>query len=334
MELSLFKQMVMAAPNAMAVFRCQAGASYDLILSNPAFSNTLVIDFSNTTLPCPLAELVLQHPDNSLLNHIIESLESHISKTQWDDNYIDQQQNVQLCFYRISEEYWGLQIYVSVEKNEDYHQVKFALTKEKQRLEDIIESANIGTWEWDLQNNRVDINLLYTEMLGYSIEEFHALGSNAWEKLIHPEDNERVRKKLQQHFMQEEAFFETNMRIKHKQGHWVWILDKGTVLKRNEIGQPVLMLGTHQDITALKQVENQLRHLFSFSELVAELNSAFAYVNEDNLDDKLNDMLQRVGAFFEMDRCYLFRYSSDMRFMTNTHEYCKPGVHTRTVDYQ
>ena len=55
--------------------------------------------------------------------------------------------------------------------------------------------------------------------------------------------------------------FENEFRMRHKDGHWVWILDRGKVLGRDEDGRPLRLIGTHTDITGQKAGEEKIRIL-------------------------------------------------------------------------
>jgi hypothetical protein len=60
---------------------------------------------------------------------------------------------------------------------------------------------------------------------------------------------------LEKHFNGKTSFYECEARMRHKQGHWVWVLDRGRVATWTDDGKPLLMSGTHQDITTRKSAE-------------------------------------------------------------------------------
>jgi transcriptional regulator with PAS, ATPase and Fis domain len=75
----------------------------------------------------------------------------------------------------------------------------------------------------------------------------------------HPEDLRRCMLLLEMHFDSETSHYEAEARMRHKDGHWVWVLDRGKVSSWTPDGRPVIMRGTHQDITERKAVEEALR---------------------------------------------------------------------------
>jgi PAS domain S-box-containing protein len=91
------------------------------------------------------------------------------------------------------------------------------------------------------------------------LEELEPLSIQTWMSLCHPEDLERSEKSLQDHFQGKTQFYQCEARMRHKAGHWIWVLDQGKVVEWDEQGSPIRMAGTHQDITERKLSEHALR---------------------------------------------------------------------------
>lgn len=134
-----------------------------------------------------------------------------------------------------------------------------ALLDQRNRLNEIIAGTNAGTWEWNVQTGAVVFNERWAEIVGYTLAELEPVSIEAWTKLAHPDDLKRSAELLQQHFDGEMPFYEAEVRMRHKRGDWVWVLDRGKVSTWTEDGKPLLMFGTHQDITARKMAEEELR---------------------------------------------------------------------------
>jgi len=126
------------------------------------------------------------------------------------------------------------------------------------RLRNIIEATLVGTWEWNVQTGETILNEHWAEILGYSLQELQPLTINTWLDLAHPADQDRSNQLLQAHFAGESPYYECEARMRHKDGHWVWILDRGKVTHWTSDGKPLWMFGTHQDITKRKRVEEEL----------------------------------------------------------------------------
>ncbi|MDI6451895.1 PAS domain S-box protein, partial [Anaerobaca lacustris] len=134
----------------------------------------------------------------------------------------------------------------------DRKRAEEALKDQRCRLENIIEGTHAGTWEWNVQSGKTVFNEIWAELLGYRLDELSPTDITTWETLVHPDDLPRCREILEQHFAGERSDYDCEFRMKHKQGHWVWIQDRGRVVTRTAEGKPVMMFGTHTDITERK----------------------------------------------------------------------------------
>ena len=129
---------------------------------------------------------------------------------------------------------------------------------ERQRLKSIIEGTNVGTWEWNVQTGETIFNDKWAEIIGYTLKELAPISIETWKQFTHPDDLQIADEKLQAHFSGKSDVYDVELRMKHKSGHWVWIQDRGRVSEWLEKGQPLLMQGTHQDITQRKIDETQM----------------------------------------------------------------------------
>ena len=137
-------------------------------------------------------------------------------------------------------------------------QAKEALAVEKQRLASIIEGTNVGTWEWNIQTGETIFNQRWAEILGYSLNEISPVSIKTWMKYAHPDDLKVSGELLEKHFKREIDYYSFESRMKHKNGSWVWVLDRGKVHAWDNFGKPLLMSGTHQEITEQKRVEEEI----------------------------------------------------------------------------
>lgn len=126
-------------------------------------------------------------------------------------------------------------------------------------LNQIIELTQTGTWVWNVQTGETTFNKNWAAMLGYTLRELEPITIQTWIDLTHPDDLPACNVLLQNHFEGKTDRYETEFRMKHKSGHWVWILDRGKVHEWLPDGRPLMMSGTHQDITRLKIIEENIR---------------------------------------------------------------------------
>jgi len=134
-----------------------------------------------------------------------------------------------------------------------------ALQHEQWRLQSIIEGTNLGTWEWNVQTGKTIFNEQWAQLTGYSLTELQHLNISAWEKYTHPDDLKQSRELLLKHFSGELPYYDTECRMKHRDGQWVWVHDRGQVITRTADGKPLMMFGTRTDITERKQAELALK---------------------------------------------------------------------------
>jgi len=145
-------------------------------------------------------------------------------------------------------------IKISSEEVEKSHKLNQEL---KERMELALIGSNDGVWDWNIIDNSVYFSPRWKEILGYSDNEL----SNevpTWAERIHPNDAEKAWEDIYKNVNKETEYYENIHRLKHKDGHWVWILDRGKALY-GENGEAIRMIGTHTDIT--KDKENQLKLL-------------------------------------------------------------------------
>lgn len=159
------------------------------------------------------------------------------------------------------------------------------LAEERRRLSDIIDGTRAGTWEWNLQTGECYFNERWAEIFGYSLAELSPFSIDTWVAFTHPDDRIVANRLLQDHFDGKSAYYECEIRMKHKQGHWVWISDRGRLISRTEDGKPLLMSGTHMDITERKQSTENLQKLWLAVEQspstikITNLDGEIEYVN-------------------------------------------------------
>jgi PAS domain S-box-containing protein len=131
------------------------------------------------------------------------------------------------------------------------------LQREQERIRNIIYGTNVGTWEWQIQNGEITINSRWAEIIGYTRQELDPLTIDKSKDLINPEDLTVSNELLKKHFQGKSEYYEHECRVKHKDGHWRWVLDCGKVVSWTEDHKPLTMSGTRQDITERKQLEEE-----------------------------------------------------------------------------
>ncbi len=134
-------------------------------------------------------------------------------------------------------------------------QSKFNLKVEGSRFKNILEASNVGAWEWDVLSNETIYNERWASMLGYTLDELKPLTIETWERLVREEDMKNINEHLDKCFRKEIEFYHIECRMRHKNGSWRWILDRGKVVEWSDDGKPLKMFGTHTDVTEKKENE-------------------------------------------------------------------------------
>lgn len=145
------------------------------------------------------------------------------------------------------------------------------LRESQEQLALAIEGSGVGLWDWRVQTGQTIFNERWAQMIGYTLEELAPIDINTWRKFAHPEDLPKSEALIQKLFACQTQAYECEVRMKHKDGHWVWILDRGKVTEWDEAGKPLRMTGTHLDISERKFAELELlRYREDLEEMVRE----------------------------------------------------------------
>ncbi|MDR7333298.1 ATP-binding protein [Roseateles asaccharophilus] len=173
--------------------------------------------------------------------------------------------------------------YVVARDVTDQRQHAERLAHNEQQLSLALRGAALGVWDWHVGSGTMQVNARWAEMLGYRLEEItpHV---DSWRALVHPDDWPSVSDALVAHLRGHTDGYRCEHRLRHRGGHWIWVLDAGQVVERDAEGQPVRALGIHLDISerraaidALEQSHNELE--LRVQERTAALTAATAQAN-------------------------------------------------------
>ncbi len=201
------------------------------------------------------------------------------------------------------------------------------ISEERKRLDDIITATQVGTWEWSCQTGELVVNERWAEMLGYTLAELVPISIETWQTLCHADDLEATMAVVNQMFRRELDYYDFEFRLRHKAGHWVWILARGQIVEWDDQDQPLRMSGTHTDISERKQGEQELTlaaSVFTHARegilitdpkgRIVDTNSAFTRITGYSLEDVvgkspniLNSGQQKSGFYRGMWRDILHK---------------------------
>ena len=132
------------------------------------------------------------------------------------------------------------------------------LSESEFRWKYALEGAGDGVWDWNSATGEALYSRRWKEMLGYDDDEI-ADTPGAWELLLHPDDAPAVLSILDAYTRSSDQTYEAEYRMRCKDGSWKWIRGRGMAVTRDAGGLPTRTIGTHTDITSLKENETTLR---------------------------------------------------------------------------
>ena len=161
-----------------------------------------------------------------------------------------------------------------------------------------LNAFGVGTWDWHIPSGDLHFDRRWVEMLGYADGELD-YDLEAWERLVHPDDRDRVDEELRAHLTGRTDTYRCEYRCRHHDGHYVWVLDTGTVIERDPHGRPLRATGIHLDISDRKRQETERE------ELIAELERTQARLKDLVRVDELTGLGNRRVLAEAMDRAWL-----------------------------
>ena len=157
------------------------------------------------------------------------------------------------------------------------------LALEQRRLRNIIEGTQVATWEWDLENGSLRFNERWAQIMGDPDDGRADATMDDWVARSHPDDALLSAALLKRHFRGELPGLECENRVRHHDGHWVWLLTRGQVFRRDAEGRPLSMAGTHMDITKRKRAEAESRRSAELLRAAIEaIDEAFVLFDPDD----------------------------------------------------
>jgi PAS domain S-box-containing protein len=176
-----------------------------------------------------------------------------------------------------------------------------ALAASEESLRLAIEGAELGTYDLDLPSGRVEVNAHYLAALGYAPGEI-TVDHASWLRWLHPDDVEATIEAVTAHLRGESPAVQLEYRLRHRDGSWVWISDRGQVLDYDATGAPRRFCGTHLDVTERKESELAALASHAEAELAAAAREQFLAAVSHELRTPLNAV---VGLAHLLERTTL-----------------------------
>lgn len=178
-----------------------------------------------------------------------------------------------------------------------------ALAAERARVMEVLEGTRAGTWRWNIPTGEIHLDERWADILGYALAEIQPLSRRRWRAMVEPTDYERIQALTQRYFENRLDYYECDFRVRHKDGHWVWVLSRGRVNSRTEAGEPLVFSGIHLDISEIKQTEQALAEQQEVLETtLANISQGIAMIDADG---RLRNWNRRISEMLGLPEDYL-----------------------------
>ncbi|MGD9624820.1 MAG: PAS domain S-box protein [Arcobacter sp.] len=165
------------------------------------------------------------------------------------------------------------------------------------RLELILNSMNDGIWDWNLKTNEVYFSPQWKKMLGFNDDEIIS-SLEEWINRVNPKHLELVYEDINNYFQGKTEIYKNEHQVLCKDGTYKWILDRGIIVERDGENNPLRMIGTHTDITFIKELEKQIIKDRDFiSTIIDNSNAIIAVINSDGVMFKVNKYAQEFLGY-------------------------------------
>lgn len=194
-------------------------------------------------------------------------------------------------------------LHLLVTRNRQLHTQRLLAEDSASHFEQILVATQAGTWKWNVKTGNAVFNPRWAGILGYTLKELAPISIDIRNQLTHPGDLAKAQANLQQHFRGETEYFEANFRMRHKQGHWVWVHSRGKVTNWEADGSPLWMFGTHMDITERMQASLALQaSQTQYQQLVDNVGEKFIIYSHCGASGELTYVSDGVTSVFGLDK--------------------------------
>ncbi len=174
-------------------------------------------------------------------------------------------------------------------------QIEKRLLEKQDRYELAIKGSDVGIWEYDIETKRIYINNEVAQIIGYQRSELLEKVS-FWQDIVHPEDIPLFYH-LFKSIDKSNPNIQVTYRLRHKNGHWVWVITRGKVWTWTAEGKPKRMVATQFNITKAQEAKEELNVLTNEMIRINNELEQFAYITSHNLRSPVTNLKGLLELF-------------------------------------
>ncbi|MCH8178666.1 MAG: PAS domain S-box protein [Proteobacteria bacterium] len=194
-----------------------------------------------------------------------------------------------------------------------------ALSEERWKF--ALEGAGDGVWDWDLPSGCMYYSTRWKQMLGYEDHEITDTPEEYFMR-VHPDDRDAVVHSTMRFVTEGVGVQQVEFRLRHRQGHYLHILSRGKVVSRSREGRALRVVGTHSDISVLKQAEQDQRERET-----AEAASAAKSEFLSRMSHEIRTPLNAITGFAQLMRLQLGQGGTDSPLRNYIEQILHAGRH-------
>ncbi|MDP7592998.1 MAG: EAL domain-containing protein, partial [Litorilituus sp.] len=161
------------------------------------------------------------------------------------------------------------------------------IKESEERLKLSLWGSGDEMWDWNIKTDKVFHTNTWSNL---AFPQDSTRNANA-QANIHPQDVARVKQALTNHLEDKNEHFEATYRVKDNNNQWIWILDRGKIVERDEAQQPARMTGTLKDISHIKKAEERLK---LFARCIQNISDAVIIYDRQFIAVDVNKAFQRI----------------------------------------
>lgn len=170
-------------------------------------------------------------------------------------------------------------------RKSQYHQ---QIQKSEERLKLSLWGSGDEMWDWNINTGRI----FQSNVSGaLELPQDGAHSKDEYKTQLHQSDIPRVKKALDDHFEGKTEFFEVTYRLKDNNNKWIWVLERGKIVARDENDKPTRMTGTLKDISKIKETEERLK---IYAKCFENISDGLIIFNEKFIAVDINEAYQRI----------------------------------------